>query len=69
MKIDYVPWEDKDGKFRRIEIIIGDRRFVLKKNEAYLLWRILDMELNNMWIDETDIDTEKTLDQVQSKTA
>ena len=65
MKIDYIPWEDDDGKFRRIEIIIGDRSFVLYKNEVYFLWRILEMEFNNMWIDDEVADKLEPLKQVQ----
>lgn len=51
VEIDHIPWLDPDGKFRRIELIIGTKHIILYKYEVVALGGILDREIGNIWID------------------
>jgi len=50
--IDYIPWEDEDGKYRHLDIIIKEHRFRFNKSTAIYLWEILEKEIDQMVLDK-----------------
>lgn len=54
MEIDYIPYEDEDGKVREIMLYIGDCRIPLDKSNAVYLWEILGKAIDVITYKKSD---------------